>query len=374
MPTVAPSVNDFVDIGKTEVASRRPDLSDHEDDVHVVALYAAASMADLCVRHSSQLFAETFMETSRGAALQRVVRSRTGLTPKPATKATGSVRITRPTALISETIPAGTEISTVADVSGKTISVTTDAAAAFALGNAGPVDVLVACTTTGREGNVEAGALTKLGGAFSSAFVVTNPDRLAGGNNVESDDDLIIRARKYPSTLTAAVSEAIEAAALGVDTVRNAILEEDPVNGFVYLYVADADGNSSRQMVAAVQEAVQAVRGAACVITTVGGVRLDLDLVIGIKPRKNAGYSVEAHQAELQAAIAIAVSKWSAGEGVYLDQINRAICDTAPDAIQRVDFESIAIGGNPVLPVADFTPPRNAVVRIGGCAIMELSA
>jgi len=110
------------------------------------------------------------------------------------------------------------------------------------------------------------------------------------------------------------------------------------------------------------------------VITVVGGVRLDLDLTIGIKPRKNYGYSVAAHEAELQSAIAIAVEKWRAGEGVYLDQINRAICDTAPDAIQRVDFTSIALGGVPVLPVADFTPPRNAVVRVGGCALLELSA
>lgn len=365
---IAPSFTDLVNLGIAEAADRRPDLAFGDDDVSTALVHAAAAGGDLVLRHAVQLFAETFYDSAKREALDRLVADRTGLTRHPATAATVTLTFTRTSAGAAGTVPLGTEVKTAPDALGRTLTFTTNADAAFLLGSNGPVAVTATATTLGSDGNVAAGTATVLGPTFDATITVTNAAG-AGGNAAETDDALVMRARLYPTTLSLGTLAALERVALSVPSVRVAIADEDLVSGVVTLQVSDFDGNSTLQMVHDVFNAIQTVRCGGCVVNVVGAQRAALDLSITLRVRR--GYSVAENAAGFVAAAATLINKQRVGEVLYLDRLVAALINVAPDFVLDVTFTAITLGGTAQNPSADVTPASNVVMRAGALAFSE---
>lgn len=165
-----------------------------------------------------------------------------GITRKPATVSTGTVRFSRSAiSTISYDIPVGTRVSN-ADgsvVYETTAADTLDAGVLY-------VDIPVECTTPGADGNVTGGTITHIMDPVSGIESVTNPSATTGGTDAESDPMLRIRTR-VPSTLSKATIIAMEQALAAVTGVIDVLVTEDTDHHTVTCYVlggVDADLNA----------------------------------------------------------------------------------------------------------------------------------
>lgn len=243
-----PSFSDLFRVGRDEILSRNPKLSreavEREGTDANILLAGAAAMADEVVGQVADLSAAIFLDSAVGEALDRFVFDRFGLTRKPAAASIGSVEfftiVPSPTTF---TIPTGVVVQT-----AEAVQLITTESGIFEVGATGPVVLAVRSSLAGSDQDVKAGSINSIVSAITGAaddIAVTNTFATVGGDEVETDDSLRERARRFFTTARRGTVAAIEAAALNVPGVQTATAFEvldvvgRPVR-LVQLVVADA--------------------------------------------------------------------------------------------------------------------------------------
>lgn len=181
-----------------------------------------------------------FLQESYGQFLDARAEEH-GVTRKPASKATGEVTFSGTNGTV---IPAGTLVSTTVapGSTGPSVSFVTTEVGTIAAGTA---VVGIEAVDPGLEGNVPAGAITRLSGLITGVSGVTNAAATTGGADLESDDDLRQRVIDAVTAFNGAgTADDYRIWALEVEGVGSASVE--PLwngAGTVRVLVMDADGN-----------------------------------------------------------------------------------------------------------------------------------
>ncbi len=201
-------------------------------------------MADEVVGQVADLSAAIFLDSATEEDLDRFVFDRYGLVRKPAAASIGSVEfsttVPSPTTF---TIPVGVVVQT-----SEAVQLITTESSIFEVGSIGPVVLAVRSSLAGSDQDVKAGAINSIVSAITGGaddLAVNNTFATVGGAEVETDDSLRERARRFFTTARRGTLAAIEAAALNVPGVRSATAFEvldvlGRPSRLVQLVVADA--------------------------------------------------------------------------------------------------------------------------------------
>jgi uncharacterized phage protein gp47/JayE len=213
-----------------------------------------------------------FVDSARGAAIDRVVFDRTGLLRFSATPATWDLVIARPASGPAGTYPAGSRITA---PDGTQFGTNTDVVfGGLDLSQPVAVTALVA----GESGNLPASTLLSfVDQPFDTTLTVTPTADAAGGTETETDIQLIGRTRGFFPTLRRGVKGAVEYGALQVDGVAVATSTEieNPSTGFpaafVQLVIGDRNGNASSTMLQQVRDKLIEFRAEGIPVQVIGG-------------------------------------------------------------------------------------------------------
>jgi len=318
-------------------------------DVNLIA-GGASVMAEEVVSQLGRGLSDLTLDGASGSALDRVAFERTcgevirlGATPSWVT-----VQFTRTSvALGAVTQLTGSIVQTTGGV-----RFITQSDAVFGAASLGPVSVTARAVEAGRIGNVQAGTITGfVSTKIDPTLLVTNPSFAAGGDESESDSRLRARVRLWPKSTRRGTREAIEFGALTVPGVVQATAYEllsSPLgvpNGFIALYIADANGQANSALTAAVELALEAYRGFGIWVDVYGGVpfyqavELDLAYTAGTDTVTAFGNVRRAVVAAinglppgqtLEVSLIIAAAKRIAGVIVYDDSVVIPIGDVVP--------------------------------------------
>jgi hypothetical protein len=180
-----------------------------------------AAVADQATGQLAKVEAGTFIDSSKDAALDRLVFDRYGLVRKPASASQGTVQF-RTTAGAPTTFTIGSGV-TLGTSDG--IQFITTESVIFPASSVGPVSCAVRSVLAGPDQQVKAGRITSIISAITSKpsdLTVTNPYATAGADAAETDESLRDRARRFFTTVRRGTLGALEEAALGVGGVRTA--------------------------------------------------------------------------------------------------------------------------------------------------------
>lgn len=321
MADAAPTLTDLFNDGKSEVISRRPEITVDEGDVSEMLLFGSAAMADHVVAYAVGRFKATFLDGAEGDDLTTLADDHWNVQRKIAIEATGEVTFSRATSDNGAgTILAGTVVETETGV-----QFITDSDVAYGATETGDKTVTVTAILTGPGGNVDPGTITKItSDVFDSNITVTNSARMAGGADEESDDDLRARVRARPSTLQRGTLAALEFAAINVPGISLATATDDESTGLVSVYVSDSNGGSSPAMVTKAQAAVKSYKCAGSIVNVVGAALVTITgIVVDLTVR--AGVDKAALADAVKAAIVARLNKLRIGESATQAQFLQAV-------------------------------------------------
>lgn len=349
---MAEAWQDFYDVGKATLQSRRPKLVVEEGDVSDAIIAGAASMATALVAFSNRQFRATFLDGAQGDDLTERARDR-GVERDLGAGAIGAVNLTRPSnAAGAGTILAGTRVATQPDATGAFASFTIDSDVVFGGADLTKTNVAATCTLIGKIGNVDVSKVTRfIDSIFDPSIVPTNPARFTGGVERESDEELRDRVRGFFLTQARGTIDALDYGARQVPGVDRVSVTVDS-SGVVTVFVADAAGNSNATLVAAVQVELENWRDAADVVFVTGGVIVNQAISLTVTVR--TGVDVNAMLSTIRDAIVSRVGRLNPGEILYRDAIAAAARD--------VDREAI-VGVTIVTPAANVAPSANQLIR-----------
>lgn len=347
-----PSWQDYYDLGKATLQTSRPRAQVLEGDVYDAILSGAASMATSLDAYSNRRFRATFLDGAEGEDLTERARDR-GVERVLGTQAIGTVTLTRASAAAGAgTIDAGTRVATDADpATGEFQTYTLDEDAVFGALDLTLTDVAATCEVVGVRGNVEEETVVRiLDNIFDPTITVSNPGRFAGGEEIESDEDLRDRVRGFFLTQARGTIDALIFGAKEAGATRVSIVVDG--SGVVTVYVSDSEGNSSDALVAAVTEELEHWRDAADVVYVTGGVVVPVTITLSLTVR--TGVSIPAILTRVRQAVISRVGRLNPGETLYRDMISAAVRDVDREGILGVDI---------VAPAANVTPDSNEVLR-----------
>lgn len=363
MAVVAPSFQDYLDLGQAEAQVRRPDLAFNDGDITEAQLHGSAAMADKVTEVAVRLARDTYFDGASGDALTALVDDHCNIQRKAGTKATTIVHLQRPgPGTPSGTIPAGTRIGAVAGPDGSQVVFTLDAdlPVASGAGVGTPLNASVTAVDAGPESNIPGSYITKiLDPIFDQTFTVT-ADTAAGGNLEESDEELRKRAKLYFLTLRRGTLLALEYGAQLITSVHVAHAIEDPATAAVTVVVSDSDGGSTLQMESDVQAELENWRCAGTLVQVVGGKKSLVDMTVQVVVTSD-GFDIDTVRTAIAAQVAAKISARKGGEAIYLDALVAAAIATAPDDIFDIAFPAIAIDGTPFYGAGNVVPASNNV-------------
>lgn len=308
MATQLPSQQELYDLFIDAAQNAAPTLTDTNEGSILDSMAGAFSIGgDELARIISEFFAKTYFRTSFGPEVNTVsgdddlealaVDHFGDRFARPeATKAVGVVTFSRPTAAFGNvTISAGTIVKTPPGPNGQAQRFTVTAGVVL---TGLSINASVEAVTAGTEGNAQPNTVTVIETSLlDSSVVVTNALAFSGGEAVQDDATYLETIKDLIETLRGATKTAIEATARTVPGVATAtaienmipvrkwdIANDGPVLSEDYfwipepiLYIADVNGTASAPLIAAVVEAIRAVRALGVKIDVQGGTPLELD-------------------------------------------------------------------------------------------------
>jgi uncharacterized phage protein gp47/JayE len=355
-----PLRNEFFRIGRRSIVLTpgqriNPQVVDLPGSDANLIVGAMAVIAEAIMVAQAACARDTFIETAVGAGLDRVVFDRYGLARFPATPATVTLVLTRPTAAFGAfTYPAGGRVQT---SGGEQFATNTDAVfGALTLS----VAVFATALVAGPGGNTTANTLTAfVDTPLDTTLVPNNPAGAAGGTVAETDTQFRGRVRNFFPTIRRGTIGAIEFGALQVPgvAVSSAIEIENPTGlpaCMVQLVVGDRDGNASLQMLTDVKNTLVQYRAAGIPVQVTGGVPVFQPVVWHIAFTAGVDQALVIEQVR---AVSAAVSQFLApGEALYRSRLITA-AQTVPGAVIS--------DGSLVTPAGDVYPADNEhVIRI----------
>lgn len=313
-------------------------------------------MGEEIVRFVARVVSDLTLNGATDAALVRWVADRYSryVTKKEAAPARVQVQFTRTsTAAGAVTQASGSIVRTGGGVRFRLL-----ADAAFGASSLGPVTVNARAVDAGTDGNVAANTIT----AFQSAkadptLLVTNPQAAAGGDFTESDESFRERARAFWASARRGVLPAIEFGARTVPGVRQAYAEEQTnlsglPNGFVFLYVADANGQSNSVLNEEVKSALLEYRAGGIYVDVFGAVPTFQAITYLLRYR--SGTDTAAAFDAVRSATVSRVNQLAPGS-----TLERSLLFSVARSINGVIVENDAV----VLPTGDVVPTAGQVIR-----------
>lgn len=292
-----------------ELQAQAPQLTDtHEGSIiDVMAGVTATAVSELS-RITVDEFAKTFFSTAHGPEvtggpddLETLAVDHFGdsFARPEATKATGTVTFSRPTAAAGNvTINEGTIVKTAPNANG--VSQRYEVVATVTMTGTS-INASVRAVVAGIDGNALANKVNVIETTLTdNTIVVNNSSAFAGGEPTQTDAEYRETIRLLIETLRGATLSAIESKALTVDGVENATAIEfkqfvneidistlNLVGDYfaiprVKLYIADANGTASGALITDVQTAVDTTRAAGVRVEVVAAVALLQDWIAAI--------------------------------------------------------------------------------------------
>lgn len=351
-----PSHNDLFEKGRNEILIRngdiRADQADRDGADANILLHCGAAMAEEIVNEDVRTFNKLLVATATGADLDRLAMDRYGISRKAAAPATGTISLSRPTAAYGATVIAADSRFATAD--GTEFATLT--AASFGIGALGPVSVDVQAVVAGADGNVSASTINRVISTLAdSSITCMNGSRTAGGDEEETDDAFRQRIRKFYVSARRGTLQAIEAGALSVAGVRQAVASEviDPSLSparYVQIFIADKDGYASTPLITAVEVALEEYRAAGIKVDVLGGaptfqdVQIELAFPTGVNQSQIAS--------DVRWAIVNAINALAPGETLLASSIVKAAMSV-----------NNAIIGSLLLPLGKVVPSDEQVIR-----------
>jgi uncharacterized phage protein gp47/JayE len=119
------------------------------------------------------------------------------------------------------------------------------------------VDAQITAVVPGQSGNVIIGAITVMTARIAGIEFVSNYTSTAGGSDAESDIDFRNRITMFLSSLSKGVENSIMSAALSVPGVVNCkVVQPNPPNGFLTIYIDDGSGTATTTMIRNVKDKI----------------------------------------------------------------------------------------------------------------------
>jgi len=259
-----PSRLDLYALGREYIQQKAkridPDQVDVEgSDINII-VGSTSIVADAIVKQLAYSISKLLLDGCEKEDLDRYAWDRYNMTRKGAANARGTVRIYRDNITAGlGSVPIGTKLLT---LSG--IEYVTTTTASF-----GATDTFayakVRAVQAGKSFQVGKNNIRKvdpnaLGSLWDKTLKVNNDDPMAGGEEVESDDDFKLRIRNFWRTARRGILAAIETGALEVPGVTSAqaieVLSGDDSKParLVMLYIADSSGVASDVLASEVDE------------------------------------------------------------------------------------------------------------------------
>lgn len=381
-----PTYDDLFRVARDEALARngaltRDAIERAGSDANILTAGTAA-VGDELSGQLAVVAAGLYLDSAKGAALDRLVFDHYGLTRKPAAAALGSVQFTSAGgATAAFAIPAGTRLQT----ADGTAYVTTEAAA-FPLAGLGPVTVAVRSVLAGAAQQAKVGTITSLLSQLTGApgdLAVTNAVATAGAADEESDDSLRDRARRFFTTARRGTRAAIEAAALAVPGVVRASAIET-LDGYgrptksAQLVVADAFTDAlaqlnqdppayqtqSQVLASNVFAALDDVRGCGIFVDVRVAQVVLQPVQLGL--RFAAGASVDAVALQARAAVVAAINQLAPGATLTRAAIRGALA-TVPGLLVSADLTDV------ISPAGDVVPTSLQAVRSTLALVLAVS-
>ena len=284
MSTLFPTAQELFSVGRravvvTPTTKINPAVVDVPGSNINLVVGTSAVLGQEIVKRGADALRGAFIDSARGAQLDRVVFDRTGLLRFSATPATWDLVISRPSGPSTGTYPAGSRITAPDGTQYGTNADVVFGASDLAL------PVSVTALVAGEAGNLPGTTLLAfVDQPFDSTLTVApaidpfgNPKTAAGGTETETDIQLIGRTRGFFPTLRRGVLGAIQFGALQVDGVAVATATEiaNPGTGFpaafVQLVIGDRNGNASTVMIQEVIDTLLEFRAAGIPVQVLGG-------------------------------------------------------------------------------------------------------
>ena len=242
-----PTFQDLTRIARDEALSRnsrltRKIIERRGTDANAM-VSAGVAVGDVVTTQLIRVSAELFLDTAKGAALDRLVFDRYQLLRKPSSPSVGQVELTTlAPAAAGFTIQIDDQFQS---TDGKIFLATSQVA--FPVGSSGPVVVPIQSSLSGLRQQAAKTTITSADvvGAPDD-LVVTNALATAGADDEEKDEQLRDRAKRFYKTSQRGTIPAIERAALGTIGVRTATVFE----------TVEADATPARLVEAVITDAL----------------------------------------------------------------------------------------------------------------------
>ena len=240
-------------------------------------------------------------------------------------KATGIVTFTRVPATTGDiTIPIGTKLTAPATPQGPAVSFST-LSAAILKNKYGAVNVAVAADAGGSGGNISAGRITVIQVPIGNVQSVYNHAAIKNGRDEETEEERLVRFRKYVINLArsplagiesgAGTAQLVDVGGIVVERVAKALaIEPENTIGQVSVYIDNGGGTASDDLVAEAQRIVDGYRD-------VNG-----NLVVGYK----AG-GIKAKVSAIESIIVPVTLELTIASGFTFDAVKTDVIDVIED-------------------------------------------
>lgn len=361
---VLPTFDELYAAAKAEMQSRNPRLTDFAEGSNADAVAgASAVLADEVIAVAVDQFADQFVDTASGDALDALATDRFALSRKAASAAVGSLTFTRsagvPTGVIN--IAMGTVCK--AEVDGDEVTFTTDISTQIPDGDS-TVDVSATCTETGSAGNVAAGVIDEVVSVVADDpdITVTNAARFTGGAAEETDPRFRDRIRRYYTTLRRGTVAALEAGALTVAGCEFAVVDESHMapddGGYVSVFIGDPDARASDELVDLVQTELEDWRAAGIWVVVDACEREEIALAVTISVLR--GSDLSTIRDDVEENILAYIDALGPGATLRLARVQAAAIHVSPDVVDAAV----------TTPAADYAPTAaNYAVRVPGSSL-----
>lgn len=284
-----------------------------------IRLYALAEQLYSLWVQADWLKKQSFPQTAEGEYLDYHAQMR-GLQRLEATKATGELRFSVPSAAASElSVPAGTVCRTQAGIEFET-----DEDAVVAAGET-YCDVAATSMSAGSSGNVPAGSVIVMTQAPVGISSCVNTESFSGGSDVEADEELRERVigsyKRLPNGANAAYYEMQVLDTDGVDAV--AVLPKHRGVGTVDVIFSTADGVPSVSMIERLQSILDEKREMCVDVLVRAPQEVSVDVGIGISVTD--GYGFEAVASNARAALTEYFSGGLLGTDILLAKLGSIV-------------------------------------------------
>jgi uncharacterized phage protein gp47/JayE len=296
-----------------------------------------------------------------------------GFVRLPAVASIGAATFTRFTPAIAAFIPAGTNISTAANMqSFSVVADLTNPAYSAVLGGyslaTGVASLTVAATANvaGSAGNIQPGAIALVNSAIAGVDTVTSFRAFTGGFDAESDVAFRLRFGNYLASLSKATETAIGVAITDIQQGLSYVISENIDQagtmqmGHFVVTIDDGSGNPPITLLTIVQQAVNAVRPLGSSFAIQGPVVLLANISLAATTLPGASHAAAV------AVIAVAIETYIASLGVGATLNYTRLAQLAYSASGTVINISAVLLNNAMV---DLPPPLFGVIRTGIVAV-----